>query len=687
LSIAKTRIVELNRILTGASIAYYIDLQPIMSDAQFDLYEKELKLLVAENPAFASLAPVLNKPGSDLTKNGGRVPHRVPMLSIENMYTEEDFLAQFDKWGGVPVVLEPKFDGISVSLRYSGGNLLQALTRGDGASGEDMTAQVCATTIPRVLYKPIDVEIRGELVMKNSTLEHLNKKFAANGQKTYSSTRNLTAGTMKLKDVALIPERKIVIRVWDVIGKDLPNSRLERLQLIAKDGFEKPQSILVTDRNQVIPTLHKLLEQNKTSDINADGVVMKVNDVPTCERLGISSKYTNYQTCFKPQSDKAETYLRRVVWQIGRTGRLTPVAECNPVNLAGAIVTRANINNVTWIKEMGLTIGAKIEMLRSGGVIPKIEQVIDPTGTPIVAPTECPECSGKLTNDTDETSGVLQIFCTNEFCRGRVIGHFCFVGDREVLEIDGLGPEMADLLVKNNYANNLGELMLFGNDIQEQISLHGEAPVAKNLSRYGFSVTVISLVKSLEKAKTASWDRWIAALGIPMISDSLGKIIAREMKLLPDDMKNLHPALRTFVKREVAGMGPSKKQAILDWLSRASNIEMLYTLYDAGVRPTPLASAAVAAGAPLVGTAFCITGEFGESRDIITSKLVSLGATSKSSVTKNCNLLIVGSVPGASKTKAAAALGTKTVDEAWLRETLEKNGLTLAKPKFIVEES
>jgi DNA ligase (NAD+) len=386
------RIVNLNQQLIEAADAYYKKASPIMSDVAFDASEKELKQLVAAYPLYASLATYLQKVGSDLKAVSGRTPHRIPMLSIENMYTEEDFLAQYDRFGGVPVVIEPKFDGVSISMTYVDGELTKALTRGDGTSGEDMTAQVRCTEIPTSLGKvlsrsngepvkvPALVEIRGELVMHETTLKALNAKYAASGQKTYANTRNLTAGTMKLnpaKYADTIRERKITIRPWDVIADQVPDSRIERLRMIKNAGFSEPEGILLTDRSQVIPALRKMLELNKTADIYRDGVVMKVDSVKTSRSLGLASKYTNYQTCFKPQGDKGVTYLREVVWQVGRTGRISPVGIVDPIVLAGATITRVNLNNITWIRAMRIKLGSRISLLRSGSVIPVVERVLD----------------------------------------------------------------------------------------------------------------------------------------------------------------------------------------------------------------------------------------------------------------------------------------------------------------------
>jgi len=375
------RIASLNSQLEAARIAYYQDAKPIMEDAAYDLLEKELKGLIKANPELAPLAPVTKTVGSDLT-SGGRVKHSVPMLSIENHYTEDDYETWYNAQnldGNGVMCEEPKQDGISCSLTYENGKLIRALTRGDGVSGEDITAAVFQVRdIPKSLPSlPQTLEVRGELVMKNSTLARINAEQTKKGQKIYASTRNLTAGTMKQKDLSNISDRDIQIRPWDVLGNQLPDSRLERLRLIAKDGFPAPEGEIVTNREELISRLHQILAQNKNSDINKDGVVLKIDSVKACEALGVGSNYTNYQICYKEQSSKGVTYLREVVWQCGRSGKLTPVGILDPVTLAGAVITRVNLNNISYIREMNLKINSRVEVTRSGEVIPIISKVLD----------------------------------------------------------------------------------------------------------------------------------------------------------------------------------------------------------------------------------------------------------------------------------------------------------------------
>jgi DNA ligase (NAD+) len=366
---------DLNNKVLAAQKAYYNGEDAGMTDAEFDVLEQQLKAL---DPT----APALQKPGH--SGSTGRIKHDHPMLSIENKYTIEDILAWVKTLPpGIKIGLEPKFDGVSVSLIYIFGQLERALTRGDGESGEDITAQVKATKIPQTLQHPLNIEIRGELVMKNSTLERINKQLLAEGKKVYASTRNLTAGTMKTSDLKVVASRNIEMRPWDVIGDSaLPDSAFDRLKMLEANGFAEPLVVLV-DQNRpedVARVLSIKLEQRESilrakHSLETDGVVIKVDSHKVRKQLGVASKYTNYQICFKPQSAMGETYLREVIWQVGRQGKLTPVGIIEPLTLAGAVITRVNLNNITWIENMGIKVNSRVTVCRSGDVIPVIVRV------------------------------------------------------------------------------------------------------------------------------------------------------------------------------------------------------------------------------------------------------------------------------------------------------------------------
>lgn len=716
--VTKELIKKLNRDLEEARDAYYKQAAPIYTDAEYDIIEKQLAAFVENHPHLAEYAPVLKTVGSDLTAQG-RVKHTSPMLSIENQYTFEDVLAWCKTLPpNTKIVLEPKFDGISVSLIYKAGKLVRALSRGTGTEGEDMTAQVVAVqSIPKTIRGncpcpchtgstkhmlpcscdalsvfDIDIEVRGELVMKNSTLAEIN----ALGGKQYSSTRNLTAGTMKQRDLSVVAGRDIMFMPWDVISPraGVPDSGIERLRFISDYGFMPVfgNAVYADDPDSVTATLEMKLHDRETimrksMSLETDGVVIKVDSQKLRNQLGVASKYTNWQVCYKPQSASGTTYLRDIQWQVGRTGRVSPVAKCDVVILAGAKVTSASLNNITYIRNMGLKLGAKVEMLRSGDVIPQIVRVIDEGDEEIMPPTNCPECKRTLTESDEGGQGILQQFCTNTHCPAVLQGYLAFVGSRDVLEIDGLGPEMARRLVEGDFARNLWELYEFQTEAMKQLNEMGEKKFIDHARKIGFDANLPKMIRSLEKAKTAPWERWIKALAIPMVGETLGRVIAEKLDLKADGFSLLvSTGLIPFTHQEVEGFGEAKMKAIADWCT-AENNQLCLKLFQLGVRPTPMEKATVLEGAPLAGTVFCITGSFSEERVPLEKKLEKLGAVAKSGVTKKVNLLIVGGEPGKSKLAKATELGIKQVGAEWLEKTLAENGMTLAKNSFAAEEA
>jgi DNA ligase (NAD+) len=705
--VTKEYIKKLNKTLEEARDAYYKKAAPIMTDGEYDILEKQLQAFIENHPHLAEYAPVLKTVGSDVTASG-RIKHASPMLSIENQYTFEDVLAWCKKLpANTKIVLEPKFDGISVSLHYQDGYLVRALTRGTGIEGEDITAQVKAVkSIPKALLEeqtpgvwvrpewiPADLEVRGELVMKNSTLAEIN----ALGGKQYSSTRNLTAGTMKQQDLSIVSSRDIMLAPWDVIGDDevLPESSIARLHLIQKFGFFPPFGNVVysNDPDSITGTLEMKLADRKTLmrdslSLETDGVVIKVNSALLRAKLGVASKYTNWQICYKPQSASGTTYLREIQWQVGRTGKITPVAKCDVVILAGANVTSASLNNITYVNNLGLKLGAKVEMLRSGDVIPQIVRVIDEGDETILEPSQCPECHADTVSRDEGGEGIMQLFCTNHECPAVLIGYLTFIGSRDVLEIDSLGPEMARTLVEGKYARNLAELYEFQAEAKAAMDkFTRDKDFVERMRPMGFDANLPKMIRSLEEAKTRSWERWIKALAIPMIGETLGKVIAEKLDLKKEDFSLLvSTGLIPFTQQEVDGFGEAKMKAIADWCTEANN-KLCLKLFQLGVRPTPVEKKQVVAGAPLKGIVFVITGEFGEERIPLTKKLESLGAEAKSGVTKKVNLLIVGSGAGKTKLDKAASLGIKQVGTEWLEKTLADNGLGLKADSFAAEQA
>lgn len=703
----------LNTRLEEARKAYYAG-EPIMYDAEYDALEAMLAGLAKAKPAEANKASVLTSVGSDLSlfavlaesgtqaesrfqdsisanlhhSSHGRSAHLLPMLSIENYYRIDDICAWAETLGWPTLSVESKLDGVSDSLVYEGGQLVQALTRGDGASGESVLPQILAAgaapaSIPN--YTPFGgrVEIRGEIIIPESKLRALNAELEAAGAKTYATSRNLAAGSLKLLNLEDVKRRGLEFHPWDVLLPDgvMPDSGVERLKLIEDFGFAPSDDRIVTNREELIAAIENMLPtlQEPGAEIGKDGIVVKVDSHTLREKLGRGQKFTRYQVCFKPQNQKAETVIESVSWQVGRQGRITPVANVKPVVLGGVQVARATLNNFTWLTTLGVRIGSSVALVRSGDVIPKIVEILDnpPSSTLIEAPTNCPDCGSILTAHTDEDSTVQMHWCESDHCSGRIRDYLIYIADRTVLEIEGLGPELAILLNKNGVVTSLStalsDLFSFQAGFKKGIASQGSEYATKALEGNGYPVALtLRMIESLEKVKTSPWPVWIAAMAIPMIGRRLGKVLATQLKLQPEDFPNLPAKLAAIKIGQIDGLGVSKLGELYRYATNSGWDILCHQLHALGVRPAATASTSTGGAQPLQGVAFVITGEFEEfgTREEVTAKLESLGAVSKSSVSKNVTHLIVGAAPGKSKLTKAEQLGISQVGPDWLKQAL-----------------
>lgn len=674
-------IAELNSRLENARKLYYAGI-PCMSDAEYGSLEAQLKGMLKANPSLFDLAPVLTTVGTDTT---GRIAHQTPMLSIQNCYTVEELCAFADSLGWPVMTIGSKLDGVSDSLKYNAGYLGQALTRGDGVAGESVLPQVQASkSIPSNIPYMGSVEVRGEIVIAQSTLTSLNAELVAKGNSPYTNARNLTAGTLKLQDVKEVARRKLLLRPWEVLypeGSDAPDSAYQRLQDITAWGFASTDDRIVRNREELISAVEEMLEtlQAPGEEISKDGLVLKVDSCALREKLGRGSKFTNFQVCYKAQNQVAETTIKSVKWQVGRQGRLTPIATVDPVILGGVKIERATLNNQSWIDALGVQIACRVSLVRSGDVIPKIVEVLEkgPDATIISPPANCPECNSTVEAHTEEDSAVTTHWCNNLKCPGRVRDMLTYVADRTVLELDGLGPELAAKLVETGMVESLpsclSDLIQFRSDFVSSIRVLGQNAVNHTLVERGFPVILtLRMFDSIETAKTALWPNWIAAFGIPMVGRRLGKVLANKLKLQPEDLPNLPAKLAQIKLGEIDGLGVSKLGELHRFAKNPSSAELCSKLFDEGVRPTATVPASTSGARPLEGVAFFITGEFEAfgTRETITAKLEALGAISKSGVSKNVTHLLVGTDPGRSKLAKAEQLGIRQVGSEWLADKL-----------------
>lgn len=720
------RIRALNAQLMGARYAYYVESKPVMSDQEFDALEKELKDLVAENPKLAFVATVLTRVGSDLVGSIGVIKHRTPMLSLENAYSIEEV----DKWCAdhpedTTYVLEPKVDGGSLSVRYADRRLWVAVTRGDGTEGEDVTAAAMTISdIPKTLPPtlPPDLEIRGEVFMTTGQFAKVNEAQAAAGKPLYANPRNLANGSMKLKDAKEVAARGLSFFPWQIIGlepvkgtvsPDMDDPRVpmeEKLADAGKTGLEHSQALEYVHRLTCTRQpqcwnvygkagLRDAIEKNRilrdtlwTEGLGmiTDGVVIKVQQQAYRDLLGAATKAPRWAIAYKFPAERAVTTLRDVTWQVGRTGKLTPVGELEPVLVSGSTVARVNLNNLTFIQtKLGAPcLGDKVVIYKGGEVIPQMEGVHErvPGGTQVEAPTACPSCGQPVLVEQGADvkkegviiePGVVSHTCTNVACKGRMISHMIYIGKREVMDIEGLGDVIAEQFVNMDIAPSLGYLWQWGAEAEHMMT-EDQDGFETNVSEAGFPVGQIrTLVTSLIKSRVSPWDKWLQALGIPGIAREGAKALASYLALQPDDLVTLQDKLMALMPGVVEGLGPEKIKAIQAWSADPVVAQDLSLLYSAGVRP---ASTVITGGGdmPLGGYVICITGEFGEDRERIQQKLEKLGAVCKSGVSKKVNLLLVGEGAGKNKSAKAAELNIRTEGREWLVQALKSGGLALA---------
>ena len=696
----KDLIVAVNAELLKARHAYYVLSQPVMTDAEFDAKEKDLRGMVEQLPQFLFLATALVTVGDDAKEESGRIRHRSPMLSLENQYTFDDLKS----WcSGFPedtmFVVEPKIDGASLSCFYINRKLVRAVTRGDGKAGEDVTPQMVASEaivmeLSEEFYPTSPIEIRGEVYMTTGQFDKIN----ATTEKPYASPRNLASGTMKLQDLDEVKKRGLRFWPWQVEG--IPAEYLAKRNLLPQFAHHQIQYYALTVNKNFNPnfsvftnaeSMCKALDDHlrayretvmhKGRGILTDGYVVKVASAELRKTAGVGSKCPNWAVAFKYPSALVGTKLLAVNWFVGRTGGLTPVASVTPTNVSGAVVSNVNLNNLSWINEKGIKIGDEVSIKRGGEVIPVLDSVLTtfPTSTIIEAPDTCPSCEEGIRETQDPKSGVMSHWCVNPDCPGRLAAYLGYIAGRDVLEIDELGPETITKLIEEGYVSSLADLFTFAQGILDGVESKGEEVVATKLNKLGIpGASTIKMARSLEKVKTRDWDRWLAALGIPGIARTLSKMLSTHFRLGEKDMDILPSILSKGDYSLIEGIGDKKETELRRFLPTIEQI--CKDLYEVGVRPKSLLVASADPGKimPLAGYVMCITGEFlPTERETISKMLTSLGVTMKTGVSKKLTHLLVGEGAGRSKLSKAEELNIPKLGKDWLTKTLETNGLTL----------
>ena len=663
---ALIKINQLRKELEEHNYNYYVLNQPTISDYEFDMQLKELEKLEAEFPEFSDPNSPTRRVGSDISREFEQVEHRYFMLSLTNAYSEGE-VRYFDNRirkiieTDFEYVCELKFDGSSISLIYENGELMRAVTRGDGVKGDDVTGNV--RTIKSIPLKlrgndyPPSFEIRGEILMPFKVFDELNAEREKAGEPLLANPRNTAAGTLKLQNSSVVASRKLDAYLYSILGENLPfEGHYEGLQKAKEWGFKISDATqLCKNLDEVFAFIRKWDVERHHLPVATDGVVIKVNSRKLQENLGFTAKSPRWAIAFKFKAESAVTVLRSVSYQVGRTGAVTPVANLDPVLIAGTVVKRASLHNADIIKTLGLHINDTVFVEKGGETIPKITGVDEtkrhPMFQPVIFIDKCPECGTPLVR----TEGEAAHYCPNDDgCPPQIKGKMEHFVSRKAMDIDGLGEETIDLLYNEGLVKGIADLYRLQ---KEQLI---------NLERMG-EKSADRILAGLETTKSVPFERVLFALGIRFVGETVAKTLA----------KSLHSIDRIQTKTkeeltEIDEIGDRIAESIVDYFSKPEHLETIEFLKKQGLQFQISEEKLSARSDKLKGLSIIISGTFEKnSRDGLKELIEQNGGKNVGSISKKTDYLLAGENIGPSKLEKATQLGIPIISEEEFLKMLE----------------
>lgn len=644
--------------------AYYVLAEPLVSDAEYDVVYRELRDLELANPHLITKDSPTQRVGGEAVSAFVAVKHELPMLSIDNSMNAEEARAFVQRCAQslgtsgaeVEYSVEPKYDGLSNSLVYEHGVLVRAITRGDGATGEDVTAQVkTIRTVPLTIpLKCERLEVRGEVLMSKEDFRLVNEQQAARGEKPFVNTRNAAAGGLRNLDPRETARRRLQFFAYSfgvVRGATLPPSQFERLELLRTLGFlVSSEACVVKGEAGVQAAYERFAQVRERLPFDIDGVVFKLNRIADQEALGWTSKTPRWATAYKFPPQEVPTVLQGIDIQVGRTGQLTPVARLKPVFVGGVTVSNATLHNLDEIRRLGVRIGDTVVVRRAGDVIPEIVRVLEErrTGSEVEfsMPAACPVCDSPVCQE----EGQVAHRCTGGYrCASQRLYSLTHLASRTALDIEGLGEGVVQKLMDAGLVNRPSDL--FGLTVEQVAELDGMGKSSGT-----------KLVSRLQATKEVELHRFIFALGIPGVGQSTAKDLASKFKtfgaLVDAGIEQL---------MDVADMGPVTSRSIQAFFADEQNKQEALRLAEL-IEP---AQAQQAAGAQrFAGMSWVITGTLSRPRDWFQNQVESAGGKVSSSVSKKTSYVLVGEEAG-SKLAKAQELGVPVIDEAQFMALLQ----------------
>ena len=662
---AEKRIQELREELQQHNYNYYVLDKPQISDYEFDMKLKELQELEEKHPEFEDSNSPTRRVGGAVTKNFETVVHDHRMYSLSNSYSKEEL----EEWetrlrkivdGKLQYVCELKYDGASISLTYKNGILERAVTRGDGFQGDDVTNNV--RTIRSVPLKlkgefPEKFDIRGEIILPYEGFAKMNAERVDIGEEPYANPRNTASGSLKLQDSAEVAKRPLECLLYSIVGENIGiKSQFEGLEKAREWGFKVPQeSELKSSIEEVLDYINYWDQHRHDLPYETDGVVVKVNNFYQQEELGHTAKSPRWAMAYKFKAEQESTKLKKITYQVGRTGAITPVANLEPVQLAGTIVKRASLHNADQIEKLDVREGDTVFVEKGGEIIPKIVGVDftkrDPDSEPTKYASTCPECDTELIRN----EGEAQHYCPNtNGCPPQIIGRIQHYISRKAMDIEGLGGETVALLVNAGLIENYADLY----KLKKEDILPLERMADKSAD---------NLIAGIEKSKEIPFERVLFALGIRYVGETVAKKLAKHFK-------NIN-ALAAASEEELVNVdeiGGRIAWSVADFFNAESNQENVQRLRDYGVQLEISAEKLANQTNILDGNSFVISGVFEKvSRNELKKMIEDNGGKVSSSISSKTNYLVAGDNMGPSKLAKAEKLGTTIISEDDFLKMLE----------------
>ena len=638
----KERIEWLVKILNEANYNYYVLDNPTITDQEYDKYLRELVNLEEKYPEYVLMDSPTKRVGGEVLDKFNKINHKIPMLSLGNVFNEEevrDFDSKIKKMGINPeYVCELKIDGLSVSLIYEKGILKSGATRGDGVTGEDITHNVkTIKVIPLKLNREIDIEVRGEIFMDKDTLTKINKERIANGEVPLQNVRNAAAGSVRQLDSKVAAKRKLNNFIYH-----LPNpldygisKHYEALKFMQELGFKvNPNNRLVKNIDEVISFINEYTEKRDGLPYEIDGIVIKVNDINEQEKLGFTSKYPKWATAYKFPAEDALTKLTDIIFTVGRTGKITPNAVLEPVLVMGSMISRATLHNEDFVNSLGLKIGDTIMVHKAGDVIPEVKGYLKERRTGFEKDfqmiSNCPICNTPLIKKNDQ----VDMFCPNEECPARGVEKLIHFASRDAMNIDGLGEEIIEDFFNEGLLKDITDFYHLKEHKEEIISLEGFGNKSYN-----------NMISAIENSKNNSLDKLLFGLGIPGIGSKTAKLLSEYFGNI-DNLKNSSKEELLSIK----DIGDTLANNIYEYFQ--NNQDLIYKLKMLDINMNYL-GVKKKINEFITNKKFVMTGTISfMTRDEIKELIEEYNGTFSESVSKKTDVVIVGENPGSKYDKA-----------------------------------